>query len=348
MGTPSITTGYRGCLAVLAAAVLGSPPLQGQGVTPTLFESLAVFASKQLKESSGIAVSRRHPGVLWTHNDSGDAAAVYAVDLKGNILGLLEFQGVAAEDWEDIAVGVCPGGRGTCIYVADTGDNRERRDDVSLYITPEPQEFRGRRQVPVHRVVLRYPDGPRDVEALAIRKSGEALLVTKGRSGPVDLYRIDASALAQGVASVDRWTTLDIVPQRMIGRLVTGAALDESDELLAVRTYTQIFFFRLSPFPGTVALEGTCWLGAYEPQGEAVDFLDDSTLVLSSEGAKGRPAGLSRVRCGSFLTTRSRGGVPGRRAGNWQRCTSPPSSRHLAWPVMRPAEGTSTRYRSRR
>src|SRR5207237_2233098 len=33
----------------------------------------ATFQSPRLVESSGVAVSRAHPGVLWTHNDSGDA-----------------------------------------------------------------------------------------------------------------------------------------------------------------------------------------------------------------------------------------------------------------------------------
>src|SRR2546430_17398958 len=41
------------------------------------------FHSPRVKESSGIAVSRAHSGVLWTHNDSGDDAYVYATDLAG-------------------------------------------------------------------------------------------------------------------------------------------------------------------------------------------------------------------------------------------------------------------------
>jgi hypothetical protein len=205
--------------------------------------------------------------------------------------------GAAAVDWEDIAIGACPGASGSCIYIADTGDNKERRRDVGLYVIPEPTEFRGRQQAVPRRIRLRYPDGPRDVEALAIRKSGEALLVTKGRSGSVELYRIAPDALAVDTAHVDRWAKLDIVPQRMIGRLVTGATVGNRDDLLVVRTYTQVFFFRLSTFPDDVTLEATCWLGASEPQGEAVDFLDDSTLVLTTEGSKGRPAGLSRLRC---------------------------------------------------
>jgi hypothetical protein len=275
----------------------GSSPLSAQGTIPELFESLAVFSSPRLRESSGVAVSRQHPGVLWTHNDSGNEPSVFAVDLEGRLLGELRLRGAIDVDWEDIALGVCTHSMATCIYVADTGDNSETRRNVGLYITPEPSEFRGRQVVDARRVALRYPHGPRDVEALAIRKSGEALLVTKGRSGPIELYRIAAQALRLDTATVDVWTTLDIVPRRKLGRLVTGAAISANDEILVVRTYTQLYFFRVGTFPDEVTLAATCWLGAYEPQGEAVDFLDDSTLVMTSESARGRPALLSRVRC---------------------------------------------------
>jgi hypothetical protein len=40
-----------------------------------------------------------------------------------------------------------------------------------------------------------------------------------------------------------------------------------------------------------------CWLGTREPQGEAVDFLDDDTLVLTSESFLGRHGTIHRVRC---------------------------------------------------
>ena len=38
-------------------------------------------------EASGIAVSRKYPGTLWMHNDSGGDAIVYATDFSGNDLG---------------------------------------------------------------------------------------------------------------------------------------------------------------------------------------------------------------------------------------------------------------------
>jgi hypothetical protein len=33
--------------------------------------------SPRVRKSSGVAVSRAHAGVLWTHNDSGDDTAIY-------------------------------------------------------------------------------------------------------------------------------------------------------------------------------------------------------------------------------------------------------------------------------
>ena len=81
--------------------------------------------SPRVTESSGVAASRAHPGVLWTHNDSGDDAYVYATDLAGADRGLVRIRGARAVDWEDIALGPCPTRRGACLYIADTGDKRE-------------------------------------------------------------------------------------------------------------------------------------------------------------------------------------------------------------------------------
>src|SRR5712691_4960515 len=52
--------------------------------------------SPRVKESSGIAASRAHPGVLWTHNDSGDDAYVYATDLTGADRGSVRIRGARA------------------------------------------------------------------------------------------------------------------------------------------------------------------------------------------------------------------------------------------------------------
>src|SRR5205823_4060463 len=38
------------------------------------------IGDSRIAESSGLAASRTHPGIYWTHNDSSDGPYVYAVD----------------------------------------------------------------------------------------------------------------------------------------------------------------------------------------------------------------------------------------------------------------------------
>src|SRR3989449_7418934 len=63
---------------------------------PALLALQATFQSPRLVESSGVAVSHAYPGVLWTHNDSGDGPYLYATDLRGTDRGALLVPGA---DW---------------------------------------------------------------------------------------------------------------------------------------------------------------------------------------------------------------------------------------------------------
>jgi hypothetical protein len=60
-------------------------------------------------EASGIVASRQNPGVLWVHNDSGAPPRVFAINARGDLLGICNVGGAKIRDWEDIAVG--PGSR---------------------------------------------------------------------------------------------------------------------------------------------------------------------------------------------------------------------------------------------
>ena len=42
---------------------------------------------REVPEASGLAVSRRQPGLLWTHNDSGHDTELFAVDSSGAVQG---------------------------------------------------------------------------------------------------------------------------------------------------------------------------------------------------------------------------------------------------------------------
>ena len=298
---PSRRRRFPGALPLLLAT-LTSAPVHAQvppNAQPTLFEPVAVFATRRFGESSGVAVSRDHPGILWTHNDSGDGPYVYATNLEGADLGRFRVAGARAVDWEDIALGPCLGAPATCLYIADTGDNEARRRNAALYIVPEPDlDAVPRRSAtaPARRIALTFRGGPRDVEALAVTPDGTVLLVSKGRTGPFEVFRLEREELTNDTVEVAPWTELPIEPRRALGRLVTGAAVSPDGHTLVVRTYTELFFLALDVRDG-LPLTSSCWLGLVEPQGEAVDFLDDRTLVLTSETALGRRGGIAKVQC---------------------------------------------------
>jgi hypothetical protein len=280
----------------------------------------AKFESPRLVESSGVVVSRAYPGVLWTHNDSGDGPYLYATDLDGRDRGWLLVPGARAVDWEDMGLGPCPvpfllqpastsRRPTTCVYIADTGDNRENRSSVTVYAVPEPRPPQGPgdtlRTTSAPAVLrLRYPDGAHDVEAIYVSPRDTALyLVSKGRASAIRLYRVDRQSWGrpgtrEDVAVATYVHTLDIRPSMEAGRVVTGAAMRPDGRVVALRTYTEIYLFhpgvggRLGP-----ARDRPCNIAGLDTGGEAIAFLDDSTLVLTSEAAGHHPGTIHTVVC---------------------------------------------------
>lgn len=246
-------------------------------------------------ESSGLAESRRRPGMFWTHNDSGGEPSLYAVDAGGQLLATVEMTGARNRDWEDLAIGPCPGG--SCLYVADTGNNGHGSRDVFLYRAPEP-EAGARRTAKAERFEARFPRGTPDTEAVFVLPDGSVYLVTKGSQAPVELYRWP-TPLREGVkAQLQLVRELTPEPEQ-VGDRVTGAAASPDGRWVVVRTYSTLAFFRTEELLGGGGPEYTTDilpLGA--TQGEAVSLADDGAVTLTSEGgAHYLPGSMSRLAC---------------------------------------------------
>jgi hypothetical protein len=274
------------------------------GASPAVTTRTGTFQSPRVTESSGVAVSRAHPGILWTHNDSGDGPYLYATDLRGRDLGFVRLSGARARDWEDVALGPCPDGRADCLYVGDTGDNSERRSTVVVYAVPEPLPPRGaadtqRVTAAAAAVTVRYPNGSQDVEALYVSPRDTAVyLVSKGRGKTIRLYRVGRAAwAAHRTVTAELVQTLPIVPDQRSGRRVTGAAIRSDGGMVAIRTYTAIYFFTPGPGGRLTPRGQTCTLDGRGRLGEAVDFQDDSTLVLTSEASPLGSGIIETARC---------------------------------------------------
>ena len=270
----------------------------------------------ELQESSGLAISRTQPGVLWSHNDSGDGPNLYAIDMSGKLLARVTVTNATARDWEDISAGPCPAdvavpaspGRSECLFIADMGDNDSVRPDLTIYVVVEPTVAGAGSATPsvaARSFRFRYPSGPTDAEALAVRPNGDLTIVSKGRSGTIDFFSIPAGAVERALASGEIVTAqysgdTGIRPDQTTGRLVTAAAVSPDGMTLAVRTYYEVYFFGLVSERGESRwqdLRRPCALGDAEPQGEAIDYLDANTLLLTSERSRGRPGSIHRLQC---------------------------------------------------
>ena len=291
-----------GILFPLVAAFALSRPAPAQtSVRLTVLDTAPLLAPR-LDESSGAAMSALVPGVVWTHNDSGDGPFLYATDSSGRDLGRVRVDGAHATDWEDLAAGPCIVAPGRCLYVGDIGDNGRHRKRIVVYRLREPRPPSGASDtlgtVPLlDSLVFRYPGRPHDAEALAVTGDGTILLVTKDVSGCPLLFRADGRAPGgpRGLVEVG---PLEMLSGLLRGRLVTGAAVAPGDSLLVVRTYVSLHFFRLRN-GWEVTPEGTrggIAIPVVEPQGEGVTFDGPDRLILTSERGQAARGTIVRLR----------------------------------------------------
>lgn len=268
----------------------------------------------EVPESSGLAVSRTYPGIYWTHNDSGDQPRLYALDSTAALVATIDVGEARARDWEDLDIGPCPTGATAtewCLYIADTGDNSRRRETVRVYVVPEPDPRGPDKSVQATSMIrFSYEGGPFDVEALAATPAGDLVLATKGRSPTMWVFQIAADEVARAGATGE-WLTLTdpialaIEPDFGLGRWITGGSLTADGSVLALRTYTEVYFYEWPLAQQPVAAAPTCVLGGLDPIGEAVAFSSDERIYLTSE-SPGRLVGrLLEIECAGVGADRS-------------------------------------------
>jgi hypothetical protein len=242
-----------------------------------------------LPEASGVAGSRRHVGLLWTINDSGQPV-VFGIDSAGRVRTRVRLTGATVDDWEDVSVGRC--GKGTCLYIADIGDNNARRNDVVIYRVPEPNAA-GDSEVAAEAFRATYPDGAHDAEALFAAPDGTLYIVTKEEQPA--LYRLPA--LRAGTPL--RMEKVGPIDTGIKGR-ITDADASADGRWVALRSNDAVLVYPLAAFaagrsgtPARVDVEGL-----REPQGEGVAVGPGGMVYLVGEGGgKGRPGTIATIAC---------------------------------------------------
>jgi hypothetical protein len=252
-----------------------------------------------LPEASGLAVSARTPGVLWSMNDSS-LPEVFAIDQAGRVLGRVRITGAEVNNWEDVSVAPCAGD--SCLYIADTGNGGgTQRNDVVIYRTREPA-VSDTKSVQVETYNAAYPsDEDHESEALFVA-DGQLYLVTKGHPSLVFRFprRMDAGTLATleraGEVPTEQFQQTTIRRQTRI----TDAESSPDGKWVAMRTNKELLLYRAADI--VASRFEMFWhfdlSSLDEPQGEGVAITNDGDVYLASEGGgHGLPGLLAHLKC---------------------------------------------------
>lgn len=136
--------------------------------------------SKLISESSALALSSTHPGLVYTTNDSGHAPTVFVLnDRNGQLVGRTRLTGLHAIDIEAL----CASSDGS-LYVGDIGDNNGTRPHIRIYRLPQPGV--GHHKVTPRKLILSYPHGKHDAESMLYdTTTGRVYVISKEVFGKV-------------------------------------------------------------------------------------------------------------------------------------------------------------------
>ena len=263
--------------ALFAGTLLAGPLLVGAFTLSVATPASAdegdqgfTISDPRITESSGLAASRQHPGIYWTHNDQDTGAYLYAVDSStGKTVARITMTGVGTpRDVEAISIG--PDNQ---IWVGDIGDN----DGVTwpyvwIYKLPEPKDLKDQ-TVKATQYVVKYSDGSRDAESMVVHpKTGRVYIIDKQEDG---------GHLYEGPAELSPSGTNVFKPAVPVDMWATDAAFSPDGRTLAVRGY----FGGIAYDWNGGKLKRLERISVPLGQGESASYSTDGTkLMLGSEG----------------------------------------------------------------
>ncbi len=274
-----------GVAAILANWSCGPAPAAEAAPVPAYAPARPIcqVTDDRLAEASGLAVD---PDRMFMVNDGGTSVQVYVLDTDCQVDEVIEAP-VDPYDVEDLA----RASDGT-LWLADIGDNEGSRDTVALHTLGADGTaalFR-----------MTYPDGAHDAETLLMAPDGTLLVVTKGDSGPVAVYRFPKELRSGATHPLERVGNARDAGQPAATARITDGAVSADGVWVVLRTQRHVVFHRMADlFSGNWREAGRLDVKRLgELQGEGIALGADGTLYLAGEGGgKSRPGTFARLTC---------------------------------------------------
>lgn len=254
-------------------------------------------------EQSGLAVSRRTPDLLWTHNDSGGEPILFGLNLDGTRRGSIKVAGVQNRDWEEVTTFELDGR--AWVMAAEIGDNFAKHAQSMLHVLadPDPAKLDPAHPLelsPDYTIHYTYEDGPRDCEALAVDAKERVVYLLSKRDQPTRLYRLPLAAAPATQAAVARFVgsvwnfpqpdgmqRLSPLPATGLSGWPTALSFLPDGSGALVLTYGALYIFARTPgesWAEALAREPQLLPAFVLPQAEAIAVTaDGKSIYLCSE-----------------------------------------------------------------
>lgn len=233
--------------------------------------SAGVIKGNKIREASGMVASINNPGMLWTHNDSGNKPDIFLLNDKGEIKCTVHLQDIDNRDWEDISIGVGEEGK-NYLYIGDIGDNNAVYEDKRIYRIEEPRIGASVSDTTIRKtdiIKFNFSDGGRDSEALILDPVSNNFYFFSKRESKVNLYKLSGSFSNTDVITAER------VAEKLPFTLIVAADISADGSEILAKNYDQVFYWKRLPGESveeTINRAPEILPYNPEPQGESIAF----------------------------------------------------------------------------
>ena len=288
---------YSGWMVLLIGLVCCPSAVPAQTTQPVAIydepHRVCEISDPRLDEASGLVASQANPGYFYTHNDSAGHPYVFLINRQGRICLEIRLSTAINLDWEDISLAPGKAAGKFDVCVADIGDNKSVRPEITLYRFPEPKldaalRVKGVLEIEPRIFKCKYEDGPHNAEGFAVDPiTGDGYVFSKRHDGNCHVYCLPTPWNEARISTLKRVATLKCPGKMPLAKIVTAADISPDGTELITRSYLGGWQWRMSrtdkskKFTDIFSQTPTALTLADEPQGEAICFSHDCKAILT-------------------------------------------------------------------
>lgn len=224
-----------------------------------------------LPEVSGIVSSIKNKKCFWVHQDHGNNPYLYLYSKNGQQISNYKIIHGRVRDAEDIAIGPDSSGVFNQLFLADIGDNYNKRESVTVFAFDEPAftPSKGFEEIRATGIIrLQYPDLSQDADAFFVDPISKKMVVLTKSNSRCRIYTLGFPYSYQAINTLEFLGKIDFN-----GEPVTAADITMDGKHVLVKTYQHIYRWKRNGRESLVTMfsrQPVMLPYVQEPKGEAL------------------------------------------------------------------------------